>query len=165
MLGAAFSTSLGLIPFGNIFNFLHPGQAIPIQQLQARAERADVNNSLYCSPPDDEMLQSSVNFVMSPTKSYFFPLESLFPEISVEQGLEAMFNMDSLSHNEEIESDFDSQLIDKLKQDISLRDGRYHVELPWKDEVISEVPSNHKVALSVLDKVVKDLDRWELLSS
>ena len=77
MLGAAFSTSLGLIPFENILNFLHPGQAIPVQQPQARAERADVNNSLYCPLPDDEMLQSSVNFVMSPTKSYFSPLESV----------------------------------------------------------------------------------------
>ena len=47
MLGAAFSTSLGLIPFGNIFNFLHLGQAIPVQQLQAKAERAGVNNSSY----------------------------------------------------------------------------------------------------------------------
>ena len=48
------------------------------------------------------MLQSSVNFVMCPTKSYFSPLESLFPDSSVEQGLEAMFNMDSLDHNKEI---------------------------------------------------------------
>ena len=83
MLGAVFSTSLGLIPFGNILDFLYPGQAIPVQQLQTRAERADVNNSSYCPPPDDEMLQSSVNFVMSPTKSYFSPLELLFPKSSV----------------------------------------------------------------------------------
>ena len=101
---------------------------------------------------------------MSPTKSYFSPLESLFRESSVEQGLEAMFNMDSLGHNQETESDFDRQLTDKFKQGISLRDGRY-VELLWKDEVISKVPSHHKVALPVLDKVVKDLDRRELMSS
>ena len=56
-------------------------------------------------------------------------------------------------------------MIDRFKQDISLRDGRYHVELPRKDEVISKVPSNHKVALSVLDKIVKDLDKRGLLSS
>ena len=137
-----------------------------MEQLQARAERADVNNSLLQDPPfDDEMLQSSVNFVMSPTKSYFSPLESLFPESLVEHRLEAMFNMDSLGHNKEIESDFDSQLFDKFKQGISLQDGRYHVELPWKDEVISNVPSNHKVALSALDEVVKGLDKKELLSS
>ena len=43
---------------------------------------------------------------------FFLLLESLFPESSVEQGLEAMFNMDSLGHNEEIESAFDCQLID-----------------------------------------------------
>ena len=165
MLGTAFSTSLGLTPFGNIFNFLNPGQAIPVKQLQTREERADVNNSLYYPPTDEKMLQSSVHFVMSPTKSHFSALESLFPDSSVEQGLEAMFNMDSLGHNEEIESDFDRQLIDKFKQGISLRDGGYHVELPWKDGVISKVPSNHRVALSVLDKVAKDLDNKELLSS
>ena len=39
------------------------------------------------------------------------------------------------------------------------------VELPWKDEVICKVPSNNKVALSVLDMVVKYLDKRELLSS
>ena len=52
-----------------------------------------------------------------------------------------------------------------VKQCISLRDGRYHIELPWKDKVISKVPSNHKAALSVLDKVVKDPDKKDLLSS
>ena len=56
-------------------------------------------------------------------------------------------------------------MIDKFRQGISLQDGSYYVELPWKDEVISKVPSNHKVALSVLDKVVKDHDKRELLSS
>ena len=127
MLGAAFSTSLGLIPLGNILNFLVPGQANSVEQLQTRVERADVNNSLHCPHSDEERLQSSVNFVMSPTKSNFSPLESLFPDSSVEQGLEAMFNMDSLGHNEEIESDFDRQLIDRFKHGISLQDGRYHI--------------------------------------
>ena len=105
MLGAAFSTSLGLITFRNILNILKPGLAIPVEQLQAKAERAD-----------DEMLQSSVVFVKCPTKSYFSPLESLFPDSLVEQGLEAMLNKDSLGHNEEIESDFDRQLIDKFNK-------------------------------------------------
>ena len=41
MFGAAFSTSLGSIPFGNISNFLNPGQEISIEQLQTKAERAD----------------------------------------------------------------------------------------------------------------------------
>ena len=99
---------------------MHSGQTIPVKQLWTKAERANVNNFSHYPPSDEEMLQSSVNFVMSPTKSYFSLLESLFPNSSVEQGLEAMFNMDSPGHNEEIESDFDRQLIDKLKQGISL---------------------------------------------
>ena len=76
-----------------------------------------------------------------------------------------MFNKDSLGHNEELESDYDRLLINKFKQGISLQDGRYFVELPWKEEVICKVPSNHKVALSVLGKVVRDLDNKRLLSS
>ena len=104
MLGAAFSTGRGLIPFWNILNFLKPGQAIPMEHLQARAERAGVNNSLLQDlPSNDGRLQSSANFVMFPTKSYFSPLESLLPESSLEQGFEAMFNIDSLGHNEEID--------------------------------------------------------------
>ena len=164
MSGAAFSTSLGLIPFGNILNFLYPGQAISVEQLQANAAQTDIKLSSNCSSSDAEMLQSSVNFVLSPNKSYFSPLETLFPDSSVEQGLEAMFNMDSLGHNEEPESDYDRLLIDKFKKGISMQGGRYLVELPWKEEVIAKVPSNHKVALSVLDKVVRDLDNKGLLS-
>ena len=122
MKGAAFSTSLGLIPFGNILNFLYPGQAVAVEQLRAKAEEINVNNSAPVSSSDAEILQSSVNFVMSPNKSYFSPLESLFPDSSVEQGLEAMFSMDSLGHNEESESDYDRLQIDKFKQGISLRD-------------------------------------------
>ena len=165
MQGAAFATRSGLIPFGNISNFLYPGQARPmsVEQLQSNAEETSVNSSGSSSEAD--MLQSSVNFVMSPTKSYFSPLESLFPDSSVEQGLEAMFNLDSLGHNEQIECDFDRQMIDKFEQGISLQDGKYHVELPWKEDVIDKVPSNHKVALSVLDKVVKDLDKKGMLST
>ena len=79
-----------------------------MEQLQARAERADVNNFLLQDPPpppppssDDQMLQPSVNFVVY-NQILFSGLESLFPESSVEQGLEAMFDMDSFSHNEEI---------------------------------------------------------------
>ena len=46
MLGAAFSTSLGLIPLRNILNFLHPGQAMLYNSCrQEHAERVDVKNS------------------------------------------------------------------------------------------------------------------------
>ena len=100
MVGAGFSTSLGLVPLGNILNFLNPGQAIFVEQLQIRAERADVNNSL-CYPFLMKKCYSHL-LTLSPTKSYFSPLESLFPDSSVEQGLEAVFNMDSLGDNGEI---------------------------------------------------------------
>ena len=163
--GAAFSTKWGLIPFGSVANFLYHGQVLPAVQAPVESVITEVDESSSDSSTDAEMLQSSVNFVMSPKKSYFSPLESLFPESSVEQGLEAMFNMDALGHNEESESDYDRLQIAKFKQGISLVDGKYYVELPWKEEVIKEVPSNHHVALSVLDKVVKDLDKKDMLSS
>ena len=54
MLGAAFATSSGLIPFVDISNFLYPGQARPmsVEQLQGNAEETSVNSSCPSSEAD-----------------------------------------------------------------------------------------------------------------
>ena len=171
MSGAAMATSIGLIPFGDVANFLYPGQVAPVN-LKPYAEMeavADVPLGLHeidADPPAAlESLQTAVNSVLSPRKTYFSPLETLFPDSSVEQGLEAMFSLDSLGHNEETESDCDQQLIQRFENGISLHDGKYHVSIPWKEDVVDLVPSNHKVALAVLDRVNKDLDKKGLWTS
>ena len=45
---------------------------------------------------EKEVPSTIVNFVLHPRKSYFSPLETLFSESTVEQGLEKMFSLDSV---------------------------------------------------------------------
>ncbi|XP_064117675.1 uncharacterized protein LOC135223100 [Macrobrachium nipponense] len=100
--------------------------------------------------------ETLVNFIMHPKKSYFSPLESLFPDSEVEQGLENMFSLESVgcSDNVDQHSLLDLLVADEFKKGIKFKDHKYHVDLPWKNDLIDQVPSNHKVALSILDRVV-----------
>ena len=43
------------------------------------------------------------------------------------------------------------------------RDGHYHVELPWHDELVTKVPSNYNIALSTLHRVYKNLTSRNLI--
>ena len=52
---------------------------------------------------------------------------------------------------------FDQDQIDKFKRGINFKDGHYHVELPWYPDKIDLVPSNHFVALKVLDRTLSHL--------
>ena len=55
-------------------------------------------------------------------------------------------------------SDYDAEKINEFKESIELINGEYHVDLTWHDNV-DQVPQNENVALNVLDRVVKDLER------
>ena len=46
---------------------------------------------------------------------------------------------------------FDNQQISKFEEGIQLIDGHYYVNLPWYLDIIENVPSNHFIALKVLD--------------
>ena len=182
MGGSAFFFNGGVIPFGDVEHFLLPNQATHFYQTEVRDERPKISgppsahssatdertpqnsrSSASSASTDERALQTAVNFVLSPKKTYYSPLEYLFPDSAVEQGLEAMFSIDALGHNDESESDFDRRLIDKFKAGISLQGGKYHVELPWKDDILENVPPNHKVALAVLNRVTKSLSQQEML--
>ena len=89
----------------------------------------------------------------TPNKSYFSPLESLFPDSAVEHGLEQMFSLDSVGCIDESNqfAQSDIELVNEFKKGIQFRDNKYYIDLPWKRDVVEQVPSNHKVALSVLN--------------
>ena len=99
MLGSAWSTPSGIVPFGNVLHFLHPNQVTPISSHDLITERPALDYRNVVSSLNDTPV-THVNFVLSPKKSYFSPLESLFPDSSVEQGLENMFSLDSLGCHE-----------------------------------------------------------------
>ena len=123
MLGSAWITPLGLVPFGNVIHFQYPNQVTPISshdQLSPspRLEYKDV------IPNENHMTASHINFVLSPKKSYFLPLECLCSDSTVEQGLGNMFSLDSLGCHEEPEQSslYDNTKIEEFQRGSVLKD-------------------------------------------
>ena len=102
---------------------------------------------------------------MNPIKSYPDPFAETFVESQVERNLEKMFDVDSLgiSSEDEVICDYDQHKIMEFEKSIEFRDNAYHVKLPWHEDKIKSVPSNHRVALSVLNRVVNKLEQQKLL--
>ena len=112
MLGSAWSTPLGIVPFGNILHFLHQNQVVPISSHDLITERPAPDYRNVVSSLNDTPV-THLNFVLSLKKSYFSPLESLFPDSSVEQGLENMLSLDSSDcHEESNLSKYDTVMIE-----------------------------------------------------
>ena len=52
---------------------------------------------------------------------------------------------------------------DKFKEGILLKDGKYHLSLPWYLDKIDNVKPNFEIAKAVLNRVVEDLHARNLL--
>ena len=103
-------------------------------------------------PFSDVEVRQSVNFVLNPNPSYFSPIEKVFPESNVEQGLEFLYSLESLGIEKDV-STYDQQQVEKFKKSIEFYDGHYQVELPWKEDIIDKVPSNYHLAKVIAKKV------------
>lgn len=99
--------------------------------------------------------------MLEPQSKYLDPLEC-FAESSVERTVEKIFSLETVGILEDSVSDYDRVKIDAFRSSITFRDGCYFVDLPWNENKLSEVPSNHQVALSVLDRVVTKLEKQKL---
>ena len=114
----------------------------------------------------DPKTKTTVNLVMDPLKSFFNPLDSILSESDIDNGLENLFSLESMgikNIDEELVP-FDKEQIDKFREGISFVDGHYNVELPWYPDKIHLVPSNHFVALKVLDRTMDHLGKKGLIS-
>ena len=146
-------------PIGNIFNFLSKDQSTFVRRLlQAK-----------CNKGESTVAKTMINLVMDPIKSYFNPLENILTDSDVDNGLENLFSLESMgirTDDKELVS-IDKEHVDHFKEEIIFQDGHYHVSLPWYEEKIKHVPSNHSVALKVLDRTINYLnnkglkDRYE----
>ena len=78
-----------------------------------------------------------------------------------------MFSLDSLCCQEKSDqvSRYDVAKIEEFQKGIIFKDGKYHVSLPWKEDLVEKVHSNHKVALAVLNRVVNNLQEKGLLTA
>ena len=160
MKGSAWEFLTGIYPFGNCQHFLYKNQTTPTK-VQGKPSQhyyhAIVPEYSACS-------DTRVNFVMSPIKSYPDPFTEIFNESQVERNLEKMFDVDSLevSPEEQSISDYDKWKIKEFENSIKFKDNAYHIKLPWHENKIKSVPSNHRVALSVLYRVVNKFEQQKL---
>lgn len=151
MQGSAWEFPAGISPFGNCQHFLYDKQcnSKKIKNKDLHNYHAIVSKYSTCS-------DIRVNFVMNPIKSYPDPLAEIFDESQVERNLEKMFDVDSLgiSSEDEATCNYDKSKIMEFENSIEFKNNAYHVKLPWHDDKIKSVPSNHRIALSVLNGVV-----------
>ena len=102
---------------------------------------------------------------MDPLKSYFNLLGHILSDSEVDNRLENLFSFESMgikTNNQELIS-FDNQQISKFEEGIQLIDGHYYVHLPWYSDRIENVPSNHFIALKVLDRTVEFFNKKGLI--
>ena len=149
--GSAWELEQGIIPFGNVNIFLYPNQRYQISNNSQVSNFVDIVKQNQCP-------STFVNFVMEPTHSYDDPMEHFFDESLVERRIDKMLSCDSLGIDETNESlsDYDRERVNKFRDGIELKDGEYHVELVYHDN-IDQVQSNYNVALNVMDRVHKKL--------
>ena len=156
--GTAWSTPKGIIPFGNVKHFLYPNQ---IQHVKSSRQ---ANNNFSTIVSQHKCKSTFVNFVLDPKHSYDDPFHNFFDDSMVERRVDKMLTCDSLGIDEKDSiSDYDADKIKSFKDSIELINGEYHVDLTWHDNV-NLVPSNEHVALNVLDRVVKDLEKKDKLN-
>ena len=164
--GTAWLLSTGIVPFGNVKHFLKPDQLTSVESNASLVQNTCINfiDAVDCFGKSET--SSQVNFVMEPKKTYFSPLEDTFTDSSVEHGLENMFSLESIGcyDQEESQSKYDKMKIEDFKSKIEFKESKYHVALPWHENV-KEVPSNEGIAIAVLNKVVKKLKKDGLLES
>ena len=144
MNGSAFQCDAGIIPFGNVDHFLTKEQNAAKYSPAFRKGKA--------VQPDSQV----VNSILNPTPGFFDPIGSVI-DTDVEGNLDLLFKVESLGLMDDDMSNFDKCQIDKFKNGIQLKDGKYHVSLPWYPDKISNVKPNFDIAKAVLNRVVENL--------
>ena len=114
--GVAFNSAGGLIPFGNVDNFLNDHQLkLKYSNGNCRTDVEQIDNSL-------------VNFVLSPegSQTNFDPIGSIVQNSSVDPHLDRIFSLESLGISDE-DSDYDRSQIENFKNNVELIENRYFI--------------------------------------
>ena len=94
-----------------------------------------------------------VNFAVNPVGYQFDPLQEIFLDPSVEYGLDNFYSLESIGRKEEDSLAYENDQVETFKKSISYKDGHYYVKLPWKADLIKQIPSNLKISLAVAERV------------
>ena len=79
----------------------------------------------------------------------------------MEKTVEKIFSLETMGIKEDSVSDYNHNKIHSFRSSTTFRAGCYFIDLLWKEYKLVEIPSNHQVALNVLDYVIK-LERQNL---
>ena len=104
------------------------------------------------------------HFALEPVGYKFDPLQEVFPESNVKYGLDSFYKLESIGIKDEDSFSYDMEQVEKFSKSIFLKDGHYHVELPWKD-MTEKVPSNLKVSLAVAERVYAKLENQNIVDA
>ena len=114
----------------------------------------------------EKVPENVLNTIMDPSPSYFDPFSHTHSDLDLDIGLENIYKLESIGINEEADQGSIDIIFDqKFHQSIDFKEGKYHVEIPWYDDVLEEVPSNHQVALAALHGVKQKLLKQNLVSA
>ena len=79
--------------------------------------------------------------------------------------MEKIYSLESLGINEEKDlGKIDDIFVDRFHKSIEFKDNHYHVEIPWYDDILKSVPSNHQIALATIYRISKKLTDQNLLT-
>ena len=156
MNGSAFVVNDKLIPFGNVDNFLTKKQF---------SDKYVTENNSCDFQTFGRVDETLINCVFEPSKDYFDPIESVVADNDIDGCLDSIFKIESIGIVDDDVSDFDRTQIETFKKGISLKDGKYHVVLPWYPDKLDLVKSHFGVAKAVLNKVVRNLREKSLFDT
>ena len=145
----------GCIPFGNIsyhFNSLrdcsnYKNKFFTRSKPCTKVRTSNKQNSSY------NKLDKLAFMAMNPVSSYPYPLNTVFEDSCVEQGLDNLFTLESIGIPSDKFCAFDDEEISKFENSVELRNGNYLIELPWKTDLISKVPNNFALSKVISKKV------------
>ena len=155
MHGQAFNFAGKICPYGNTEHFLFRGQVPAPQSIRIENNFNTIMRDVKCSP-------RLVDECLEPKETYPDDLAVMFDTSMVERRIERMLECDNAGVQEVPEQNtYDQDNIQKFRDGIEVKDYVY-INLIWKDN-IKDVPSNHQVALKVMQRVYADLERKDLV--
>lgn len=153
--GTLIELSNGFIPVGPIVDMKSYG--ISASNLDSSNlndnEVISIDESNFEKITSGSNINKAMNFVLNSKPSYYSPLCEVFPESSVEHGLEHLFALESIGISNENSSAYDDNQTAKFASSIEIKDGHYSIDLPWHQDILSKVPSNYEVSKAIARKV------------
>lgn len=150
MGGTALMYCNKIIPSGNVAHYLTKNETLTMYR--------DINY-------DTSKRNSYVNYILNPISAHPDPIASIASDSDVEGHLDKIFQIEAIGIPcDDLGASCDAEKVESFKVGIKFHDGKYHVSLPWNENV-NEVRSNFYIARAVVDKLEQRLERKGILGA